>query len=139
MSRKVKARCIAKGYGEGEALVSPMSLGFNHGVNYQTGEIKENGHVLAGVSMKGKVFVFPNGRGSTGASYAFYQLMKEGGGPAAVIMKKADTIVLSGVLIAGCPTVDMLENDAYDTIETGDYVKVDSANGTVEILKKGEK
>lgn len=139
MSMKVKARTIAKGYGEGEALVSSMTLGFNLGVDPKTGVIKENDHVLEGVSMKGKVFVFPNGRGSTGASYSVYQLMKEGGGPTAMIMQKADPIVLSGVIMGECPTVDMLESDAYNTIETGDYVRVDATNGTVEILKKGEK
>ncbi len=139
MSKTVKARTIAKGYGEGEALVSPMTLGFNLGVDPKTGVIKENDHVLRGISMKDKVFVFPNGRGSTGASYAVYQVVKEGGGPAAMIMKKGDPIVISGAVMAKCPTVDALEGDAYDEIETGDYVKVDATNGTVEIIKKGER
>ena len=139
MSKTVKARRVSRGYGEGEALVSPMTLGFNLGVDPKTGVIKENEHALQGVSMKGKVFVFPNGRGSTGASYAVYQLIKEGGGPAAMIMQKADTIVLSGAIMSQLPAVDMLMDGAYDTIETGDYVKVNATDGTVEIIKKGEK
>ena len=139
MSKTVKARKVSAGYAEGEALVSPMPLGFNHGVDPKTGVIKENGQVLKGVSMKGKIFVFPNGRGSTGASYMIYQVMQEGGGPAAMIMQKADTIVLSGAIMSHLPAVDMLENDAYDTIETGDYLKVDATGGTVEIIKKADR
>lgn len=139
MATKVKARTIMAGYAEGEALVSKMALGFNHGVYVDSGIIKDNGHDLVGQSMKGKVFVFPNGRGSTGASYYFYQLVKGGGGPVAMIMNKADTIVAAGAIMSDVPTVDALENGAYDTIETGDWVKVDATNGTVEIIKKGEK
>lgn len=139
MSFKVRARSIAGTYAEGEALVSTMALGFNHGVYTDTGIIKDNGHDLQGVSMKGKVFVFPNGRGSTGASYYFYQLIKAGGGPVAMIMDKADTIVAAGAIMSDVPTVDALEDGAYHTIETGDYVKVDAANGTVEIIKRGER
>ncbi len=139
MSKTIKARKVSRGYAEGEALVSSMSLGFNLGVDPKTGVIKENDHVLQGVSMKGKVFVFPNGRGSTGASYAVYQLMQEGGGPVAMIMQKADTIVLTGAIMSNCPAVDMLEDNAYDTIRTGDYVRVNADEGTVEIIKKGEK
>jgi predicted aconitase with swiveling domain len=139
MAKRVKARKIVKGYAEGEALVSQMALGFNHGVDPKTGVIKENDHVLQGVSMKGKVFVFPNGRGSTGGSYALYRVVQEGGGPTAMILKKADPIVIAGAVMSQCPTVDMLENGAYDEIETGDYIKVDATNGIVEITKKGER
>lgn len=139
MAIKVRARTIMGGYAEGEALVSKMALGFNHGVYIDTGIIKDNGHDLEGVSMKGKVFVFPNGRGSTGASYYFYQLIKGGGGPVAMIMDKADTIVAAGAIMSNVPTVDALEDGAYAAIETGDYVRVDATNGTVEIIKKGEK
>jgi len=139
VSKIVKARCIAQGYAEGEALVSKMALGFNHGVYTDTGIIKDNGHDLEGVSMKGKVFVFPNGRGSTGASYYVYQLMKDTGHPVAMVMQKADTIVAAGVIMSDCPTVDALEGGAYDEIETGDYLKIDATNGVVEIFKKGEK
>lgn len=139
MAVKVKARTIMGGYAEGEALVSKMALGFNHGVYIDTGIIKDNGHDLEGVSMKGKIFVFPNGRGSTGASYYFYQLIKGGSGPVGMIMNKADTIVAAGAIMSDVPTVDALENGAYNTIETGDYIKIDATNGVVEIIKKGER
>lgn len=139
MGKKVKARSICKGYGEGEALVSLKPLGFNLGVDVEKGIIIESGHPLQGVSFKDKVFVFPNGKGSTGGSYVVYQLYKEGTGPVAMINIKTDTIVAAGAIMAGMPTVDNLDLADYNSIETGDWVKVDSANGIVEIIKKGEK
>ena len=78
MATKVKARSICKGYGEGEALVSPKALGFNLGVDVETGTIIESGHPLQGVSFKGKVFVFPNGKGSTGGSYVCISTIQGG-------------------------------------------------------------
>jgi len=139
MSKEVKARTIARGYAEGEALVSPKPLGFNLGVNVKEGIIIESGHPLEGVSFKDKVFVFPNGKGSTGGSYVVYQLFKEKTGPCAMVNMKTDTIVAAGAIMGGLPTVDNINADDYNSIETGDWIKVDATNGTIEIIKKGER
>lgn len=137
MSKKiVKARTIARGCAEGEALVSSMPLGFNLGVDVENGIIIETGHPLQGVCFKDKVFVFPNGKGSTGGSYVINQLAEEKTGPCAMINIKTDTIVAAGVIMAGLPTVDNLDIADYNSIETGDWVKVDATNGIVEITKK---
>jgi len=139
MSKEVKARTIARGYAEGEALVSPKPLGFNLGVNVKEGIIIESGHPLEGISFKDKVFVFPNGKGSTGGSYVVYQLFKEKTGPCAMVNMKTDTIVAAGAIMGGLPTVDNINADDYNSIETGDWIKVDATNGTIEIIKKGER
>ena len=68
-----------------------------------------------------------------------YQLYKAGTGPVAMINIKTDTIVAAGAIMAGMPAVDNMDMADYNSIETGDWVKVDSANGTVEIIKKGGK
>lgn len=139
MAKIMKARTIARGVAEGEALVSPKPLGFNLGVDVEKGIIIESGHPLEGVSFKDKVFVFPNGKGSTGGSYVVYQLYREKTGPCAMINLKTDTIVAAGAIMGGLPTVDNLAPEEYSSIETGDWVKVDSINGTVEVTKKGER
>ena len=138
MSKIVKARTIARGYAEGEAIVSSKPLGFNLGVDVENGIIIETGHPLEGVSFKDKVFVFPNGKGSTGGSYVVYQLADEKTGPCAMINIKTDTIVAAGAVMGGLPTVDNMDPTDYNSIETGDWLKVDATNGTVEIIKKGE-
>lgn len=139
MSKIIKCRSISEGYGEGEAIVSTQPLGFNHGVDLETGRIKEIGHQLEGQSIKGKVFVFPKAKGSTGGSCIVYQLGLSAGAPAAVINLSTETIVAVGAILCGLPVVDRLEEDPFENIETGDYVKVDATRGYVEIIKKGER
>ena len=139
MSKIIKCRTISEGYGEGEAIVSRQALGFNHGVDLETGVIKEIGHEIEGQSIKGKVFLFPRAKGSTGGSCMVYQLGLASGAPAAVINLNTETIVAVGAILSGLPVVDRLEEDPFEHIENGDYVKVDAANGTVEIIKKGER
>ena len=39
--------------------------------------------------------------------------------------------------MGGIPVVDHLEEDPYQLIEDGDWVKVDAVNGTVTVTKKG--
>jgi predicted aconitase with swiveling domain len=120
MTRKMKARTIARGVAEGEALVSSKPLGFNLGVDVKEGIIIESGHPLQGSSFKNKVFVFPNGKGSTGGSYVVYQLYKGKTGPCAMINLKTDTIVAADAIMGGLPTVDKLSMENYGCIENGD-------------------
>ena len=134
----VKGRSISEGYGEGEAIVTRAPLGFNHGIQVDTGIIVEQGHDLEGQSVKGKVFVFPRGKGSTGGSSVVHRLGLSAGAPAAMINLSTETIVAVGAILSGLPVVDRLEGDLFALIETGDYVKVDATNGVVEITKRGE-
>jgi predicted aconitase with swiveling domain len=139
LSKTVKCRTISEGYGEGEAIVCKQAFGFNHGVDLETGRIKEIGHELEGQSIKGKVFVFPKAKGSTGGSCVVYQLGLAIGAPAAIINASTETIVAVGAILSGLPVVDRLEEDAFDLIQDGDYIKVDANNGVVKILKAGER
>lgn len=139
MPKIIRGRTISEGYGEGEAIVSRQALGFNHGIDLETGVIKEIGHELEGQSIKGKVFVFPRAKGSTGGSYVVYQLGLSTGAPAAIINQSTETIVAVGAILCKLPVVDRLEEDPFEIIENGDYVKVDATNGIVEVIKKGDK
>ena len=138
MSKIIKCRTVSEGYGEGEAIVTDQAFGFNHAVDFETGRIKEPGHKLEGQNIKGKVFVFPRAKGSTGGSCYVFQLAKSPGCPAAIINLSTETIVAVGAMLGGIPTVDRLEEDLFENIHTGDYVKVDATNGIVEIFEKDE-
>ena len=137
MSTKMKCRVISKGIGEGEALVCRQPIGFNFGVEVDTGTINEYNHELEGVSFKGKVLIFPHGKGSTGGSYVVYQVAKAGTAPAAIINLNTETIIAVGAIMAGIPVVDHMEENPYELIQNGDHVKVDALNGLVTIEKKG--
>jgi predicted aconitase with swiveling domain len=71
---ELKGRIISRGTAEGEALTTTMPISFYGGVDPETSEILEKGHELQGKQIKGKILVFPNGKGSTVGSYTLYRL-----------------------------------------------------------------
>jgi predicted aconitase with swiveling domain len=125
---ELKGRIIYKGKAEGEALVTTMPISFYGGVDPNTGVVIEKGHELQGVSVKGKILVFPQGKGSTVGSYTLYRLKKNGTAPAAMINKETETIVAVGAIISEIPFVDKIDVSKF---KTGTKVTVD--NDTVTI------
>ena len=125
---QLKGRIIYKGKAEGEALVTSMPISFYGGVDPHTGVVIEKGHELAGQSVKGKILVFPQGKGSTVGSYTLYRMKKNGTAPAGMINKECETIVAVGVIISEIPCVDKVD---VSKIKTGDKVKIE--NGLVSI------
>ena len=126
---QLKGRIIYKGTAEGEALVSEMPISFYGGVDPNTGIILEKGHQLNGQSVKGKILVFPQGKGSTVGSYTLYRMKKNGTAPAGMINRECETIVAVGAIISEIPCIDKVE---ISKIKTGDRVSIQG--DTVKIL-----
>jgi predicted aconitase with swiveling domain/ADP-ribose pyrophosphatase YjhB (NUDIX family) len=143
----MKGRPISSGKGEGKAVILREAFSFLGGVDARTGELSiATGK--AGTSVKGKVFIFPKGRGSTVGSYTLLDLKKHGNQPSAIINERAETIVATGAVMAKVPMVDSLDLSLF--LE-GDEVFVDGDTGevsiagvkendvTTSIMKHGEK
>ena len=126
----MKGRMISPGKVEGEALVSKDPIGFYGGIDAKTGVVIEKGHELEGQCVKDRVLVFPCGKGSTVGSYVIYGLKRNGVAPAAIVNQETETIVATGVILAGIPCVDSIE---IGKIKTGDKLSVDADGATVEI------
>ncbi len=126
----MKGRMISPGKAQGEAIVSKEPIGFYGGIDPKTGVVIEKGHELEGKSVKDKILVFPQGKGSTVGSYIIYGLKKNGVAPAAIVNKETETIVATGVILAGIPCVDGID---IDKIKKGDKLKVDADEATVEV------
>jgi len=125
----MKGRIINRGVVEGEALVTKDPISFFGGVDPKTGVINDKDNELNGQSVKGKVLVFPFGKGSTVGPYTIYQLAKLGNAPKAMINRECETIVAVGCIISDIPAVDGID---LAKIKTGDRVRVDG--GTVTLL-----
>jgi len=126
---QLKGRLISKGKGEGEALVTSQPISFYGGVDPSTGIVIEKGHELQGQSIKHKILVFPQGKGSTVGSYTLYRMKKNGTAPAGMINKECETIVAVGAIISEIPCVDKID---ISKIKTG--AKVEVENGIVKIF-----
>jgi len=125
---QLKGRIIYKGKAEGEALVTTMPISFYGGVDPNTGIVLEKGHELQGQSVKGKILVFPQGKGSTVGSYTLYRMKKNDTAPAAMINRETETIIAVGAIISEIPTVDKVD---VSKIKTGDKVNIE--NDTINI------
>ena len=126
---QLKGRIIYKGKAEGTALVTTQPISFYGVVDPNTGVVIEKGHELQGQRVRGKILVFPTGKGSTVGSYTLYRMKKNGTAPAGMINKECETVVAVGAIISEIPCVDKID---ITKIKTGNYLRIE--NNTVTLL-----
>ena len=118
----MNGRIIFKGKVKGEALVTSQPISFYGGVDPESGILVEKGHELEGKNLKGKILVFPNGKGSTVGSYTIYRMKKNNVAPAGMINKECETIIAVGAIISEIPCVDKVD---IFKIKNGDIIEID--------------
>jgi predicted aconitase with swiveling domain len=133
MKTSLKCHKIIGGYGEGEALVSHEPICF-YLTDPKTGVVREKTHELAGKNIANKVLIFPSGKASSVVQIdGLFKLASHSLAPRAMIVKDVETVLIVSAFIAKVPLVDRLEKDPFETIRTGDRVKVDADKGTVVV------
>jgi len=129
---RIKGRAISKGIASGEALVTDERISFLGGVDPKSGVVIDKEHPIFGECVRGKVLVFPGGKGSTVGSYVLYLMKKYGTAPKAMVNVRSDVIVAVGAIIAEIPLVDSLEKDPLK-IRVGQTVLVNGTEGYIEL------
>lgn len=136
MEKTLIGKPVVAGSAEGTAIVSKQPISFWGGVNPRTGEITDRRHERSGATVTGKVFVFPQGKGSSTASAILMESIRAGTAPAAIINLKVDPILALGAIVADelyhktVPIV-VLSREDFDAIQEGDYLIVES-DGTIK-------
>ncbi|MBD3405773.1 MAG: DUF126 domain-containing protein [Candidatus Lokiarchaeota archaeon] len=130
--KKLTGRKIFKGKTEGQILYTTEDISFYGGCDPETGEIVEKGHQLEGVSIAGKVLVFPTGKGSTVGSYVLYALSKAGKAPLAIINKATDPVVAVGCIISEIPAIDQID---IEKLQNDQKVEVDADKGVIRVIE----
>lgn len=130
---EIDARSISKGSAKGPALISREPLSFLGGVNPKTGEIIEEGHPLKGENVKGRILVFPHGKGSTVGSYVMLGLVKNDKAPAGIINLEAEPIIIVGAIISKIPMVDRPAKDIFEIARNGDVLEIDGTKGKIRL------
>ena len=144
--QKLTGDVVVKGVGSGQAIVTQKPINFAAalaGVSSiipgKRGVIQDRQHELFQKNIKGKVLVFPTCIGSTFTGMVLMQLMYKKEAPAAMIIQNADSLLVSGVILAeewfncGIPVVEYRGKDLYDKILTGDTVEVNGDTGEIRI------
>jgi predicted aconitase with swiveling domain len=128
---KLNGRKIYKGVVEADALVTNDAISFYGGVDPDTGKVVEAGHELEGVTITGKILVFPTGKGSTVGSYTMYRMKKNKTAPVAIVNEQIDTIIAVGCIISEIPCVDKV---SITNIKSGQRLVVNGNEGYVEVM-----
>ena len=134
---EVTIRChkLAKGVGEGEALVSKDTICF-YLTDPKTGIVREKGHELEGKTVAGKILVFPSGKASSAVQMdGLVKLLLNKAAPAAMIVKDVEPVLVGSAVLTKIPLVDRLEDNPFEAIHSGDHVKVDADKGMITVMK----
>jgi hypothetical protein len=131
------------GVAEGEALVSKNALSYIFdvgGIWEKPMSAKVTNKIEMpdwyGKDLANKVLVFPTGRGGIFSTAMLMGLATKGLGPKAMINIKTHPVFAYASIVMNIPTVDELDKNPLEIIETGDWVKVDADKGIVEVTKK---
>ena len=136
MKQVLKGKSIKKlGTVEGEALVTTDLMAFWGGTDWETGDIVEVGHEAKGKNMKGKILVFPTGKGGAGDTFGYYYLARSGKAPKALICNRAQNTTIAGALLVDTPMIYGFKEDVVKIIKSGDRVRVNSDDGEIEIIR----
>lgn len=137
----IRGSGLSGGIAQGEAIVSTKAFGFAHGIDPSTGDVTDTSHEWRGQNVRGKVLVFPYGKGSSTGGAFILEAAKLGNAPAAVINVETDPVTATGFIIGellygnSTPVIHRLEQNPLEIIKTGDRVRVDATNGIIEIFK----
>ncbi len=146
---ETKKKIILKGHkgigdvAEGEALVGKESLSYIFDVGGiwekpMSAKVTNKTEMPEwyGKDLANKVLVFPTGRGGIFSTAMLMGLCNKGLGPTAMINIKTHPVFAYASIVMNIPTMDALDPNPLDVIETGDWVKVDPKKGIVEVTKK---
>jgi predicted aconitase with swiveling domain len=114
---------------EGEVLVTRMKISFFGDIDQRTGEVVGGDLDIKGETIKGKIFVFSEGRGSTVGSNVLYGLAKKGVSPRLMATERAELITISGAIYGEIPLISNLPQEAFHLLKTGDWARADIRDG----------
>lgn len=130
MSRIYTGEKISGGIAEGTALVSKTRFSFLF-TDAATGRFMHEGHELFGEIVKNRVLIIPEMRANLDM-WKLYWCWKEGTAPLAIVAVEADDYIIAGTIMCELPCVHRLEVDPTAVFNSGQRIRVDGDQGTVE-------
>jgi len=107
----------------GEAFVTEAPITLLGFVNRETGVIEEPGHPADGLSMAGKIAIFPKGTGSTVAPYVLLELHYRGMAPIAIVNTEIDQQSAPACSLENIPYAYDFDRNVISGLRDGDTVE----------------
>ena len=121
---------------EGEALVSRQGFSARYDVDRDRGVFSRQAHDLYGQSLAGKILVCTTAKGGIATFWMLLDMVERGTAPLAILFQTTNPVMVQGAVLAGVAMLHRLAPDPVSTIYTGDWLRVDPAQGVVEILRR---
>jgi hypothetical protein len=122
---------------EGEAVVSSEGFSPRYDLDRWSGVITKRGHKLEGVNIRDKILFFPTAKGGIAAGWAFYDIKAKGIAPKAFVFGVTNPVMVQGAVFANITITEGWSRPPEEVIRTGDFVRVDPAAKTIEVLRRG--
>jgi len=113
----------------GEVLITRSKISFLGDVDAGTGKIIGSDIDIKGETVKDKILIFPEGRGSTVGSNVIYGLSRKGLAPKLIATCRAEPITISGAIYGEVPMVSNLSEKIFDQVKNHAKASVTIANG----------
>ena len=127
---------VVAGVAEGFSLVLGEPLSWWGGIDSTSGAVIDRHHPRFGADTSGRILILPHGRGSSGGSAVLAESIRTGTGPAGLVLRTVDPILVVGLLAAAelypdrpCPLVVVA--DGYESLTDGSPTRI-RPDGTVE-------
>ena len=121
----------------GIALVAQDDFSARYDLDRIEGVVSRPAHKLYGENYVGRILVLNQAKGGVASSWMLREMSERGMAPAALLLNRANPIMVQGAAFADLPFMDRFETDITLALTTGDRVTVDPAAGTVEIESDG--
>ena len=118
---------------EGEALVSAHGFSARYDLNRKLGVFARESHDLYGQSVVGRILVHPTAKGGVATAWALLEMRERGTAPLGLLFSTANPIMAQGAVLAGLPLMHRLEPDVVASIRSGDWLRLDPAQGRVAV------
>jgi len=134
MSKIYRIRKIVRGKVSGEAVVSQGAFSFMGDVDMGNAIIVDSGNPNFGLSIKDKILIYKETKGSSGGMVVLTTLVKKGIAPSAIItVKPVDYNLAEGAILSKVPFGCEPDGDILSEIKTGDMVHIDTHEGTMTV------
>ena len=130
----IKCKKIVGGVASGEVMVSHTPISWVSEVDETNGRIMPKGHELEGMSVAGRILIYPEAKGSTFVGVTLEVMADFKCQPKEIVMlEQPDHATMQGVIVANIPTVCLPEENSLALIHTGDFVEGDATNGLIRV------
>ena len=135
----IAGEALTPGQARGTTLVLDEPISFWGGVDENTGRVIDTHHPQSGASVAGSILVLRCGRGSSSSSSVLAECLRNGVGPAAIVLAEPDPILALGALVASelyateIPVV-VLPPDAYAACSAARELTVEVDRGSMRAV-----